>query len=203
MQSPALHGQRQSPTRRTRSPICSPSVSPGSPLRAEFNASLNSSSEKSTTSPRQHPAREDREPSSEPLWMDKMMHMLSETHMALASGISSSQAPRGILGLPEMNTIVGPALPRLPSTVSATDSASPSPQLPFSAPQLLPNRARNVGGENESIFSTGLPTLTTNQHAAKKRGLGAKIVLEVCLSQACSFPFVLVSRLIRVGKKAS
>jgi hypothetical protein len=210
LHSPALQRQGRSATRRTRSPVCSPSVSPGSPLRAEFNASLNNSSEKSiksTTSPRQNPAEEDSEPSSEPLWMDKMIHMLSETHMALASGISSPQATRGIFGLPdpgeEMNTIVGPALPRSPSTVSTPDSASPSPQLPFLAPQLLPNRARNVGGENESIFSTGLPTFMTNQHAAKKRGFGAKIVLEVCLSQACSFPFVLVSRLIRVGKKAS
>ena len=115
--------------------------------------------------------------------MDKMMNMLSETHMALA----------------EMNTIVGPALPRLPSTVSAADSASP-PQLPFSAPQLLPNRARNAGAENESIFSNELPTFATNQHAAKKRGLGVKIVLEVSLSEACSFPFVLV---IRLGKETS
>jgi hypothetical protein len=209
LHSPALHGQGRSTTRRTRSPVCSPSVSPGSPLRAEFNASLNNSSEKSiksTTSPRQNPAREDREPSSEPLWMDKMMHMLSETHMALASGISSPQAPTGIFGLPdpgEMNTIVGPALPRLSSTVSAADSASPSPQLPFLAPQLLPNKTRNVGGENESIFGTRLPSFTANQHAAKKCGFGAKIVLEVCLSEACSFPFVLVSRLIRVGKEAS
>jgi hypothetical protein len=207
LHSPALHGQGRSATRRTRSPVCSPSVSPGSPLRAEFNASLNNSSEKSiksTTSPRQNPAREDREPSSEPLWMDKMMHMLSETHMALASGISSPRAPTGIFGLPgEMKTIVGPALPRLSSTVSAADSASPPPQLPFSAPQLLPNKTRNVGGENESIVGTRLPSFTTNQHAAKKCGFGAKIVLEVCLSEACSFLFDLVSRLIRVGKEAS
>ncbi len=172
--APQAHGRGKAQrSRGSLSRSCSPAQPPGSPLRDEFNASLNNSSDrslKSTTSPRQtrtpSPIRQDKELGNEPVWMERVMEMLSETTMSFVSG--TENPPHSSRAL---RTLVGQALPRLPSIES--DSATLT-----AAPQLLSKRAGDSCGESELVLCTGLPIFTANHNAAKKRGVNTKIVLE-------------------------
>ena len=182
MRSPAPQTYGRGVARRSRGSLsrsCSPAQPPGSPLRAEFNASLSNSSDrslKSTTSPRRtrtpSPIRQEEELGGEPLWMGRVMEMLSETTMSFVSGTANPPHSASRAECGGLSTIVGPALPRLPSIESG--SATPT-----AAPQLLPTRTGDARGESKPVPSTGLPIFTTNQNAAQKRGVGTtKIVLE-------------------------
>ena len=190
-------------SRRGRS--CSPSVScsPGSPLRAEFNQSFNSSAEKSqarsprrpstcsslgtdfppqpspTLSPRISDSGLARgETPREPYWMEKVMRMLDE-----AIPVKKRTA--------ELSAIVGPAL-----TLPSIFVGGPPAHTPAS-PKLLPRTGRQScspqklrqelteGTVLEQTILPFLTTFTTNQLSSDTqtpfpaKQAAAKIVLEV------------------------